>query len=115
MMQVTGQKMLKWCRSLVGAEPAPHAILGEYLSAIPRLKALADLPAGTAVLVRGDVDAKPGPKVGEGDQRLRSMVETLEFGIQHGWKQVILGHIGRKPEGALSKVAALLGGVLGEK
>ena len=65
--------------------------------------------------MRGDVDAKPGPNIGEGDQRLRSMVDTLKFGIAHGWKQIVFGHIGRKPEGSLNKVAARLGELLGKK
>src|SRR5206468_2321066 len=95
--------------------PAPHTTLGEYLNAIPRLKSLADVPRGTAVLVRGDLDAKPGAKIGEGDQRLRSMVDTLRFGIVNGWKQVVFGHIGRKPEGTLAKVAARLGELIGKK
>ena len=84
--------------------PAPYKTLGDYLAAIPRLDSLADVPSGTAVLVRGDVDAKPGAKIGEGDVRLRSMVDTLKFGSEHGWKQVVFGHIGRKPEGSLNKV-----------
>src|SRR5438132_764403 len=113
-MHVSDEKMLHWCQALLGATPAPHATLGEYLNAIPRLKSLADVPRGTAVLVRGDVDAKPGAKIGEGDQRLRSMVDTLRFGIEHGWKQVVFGHIGRKPEGSLAKVAARLGELLGK-
>src|SRR5262245_26711762 len=114
-MNVTDEKMLQWCRALLGAAPAPHKTLGEYLNAIPRLNSLADVPRGTTVLVRGDVDAKPGAKIGEGDQRLRSMVDTLRFGIEHGWKQVVFGHIGRKPEGSLAKVAARLGELIGKK
>jgi phosphoglycerate kinase len=114
-MNVSDEKMLQWCRALLGAVPAPHATLGEYLNAIPRLTSLADVPRGTAVLVRGDVDAKPGAKIGEGDQRLRSIVATLRFGIERGWKQVIFGHIGRKPEGSLAKVAARLGELVGKK
>lgn len=114
-MNVSDQSMLPWCRTLLGAAPAPHKTLADYLAAIPRLKSLADVPSGTVVLVRGDVDAKPGSKVGEGDERLRSMVETLKFGIEKGWKQVIFGHIGRKPEGSLSKVAARLGELLGQQ
>ena len=114
-MQVSDQKMLNWCRMLLGAEPAPHNTLGDYLGAIPRLKALENVPRGTVVLVRGDVDAKPGAKIGEGDERLRSMVSTLKFGIEQGWKQIVFGHIGRKPEGSLNKVAARLGELLGRK
>jgi 3-phosphoglycerate kinase len=114
-MRVTDDKMLQWCRTLLGAAHAPHKSLGDYLAAIGRLKSLADVPSGTVVLVRGDVDAKPGVKIGEGDERLRSMVDTLKFGIEHGWKQIIFGHIGRKPEGSLAKVAARLGELLNKK
>ena len=113
-MNVAEQNMLSWCRTLLGASPAPYKTLGDYLAAIPRLESLASVPRGTAVLVRGDVDAKPGAKIGEGDQRLRSMVDTLKFGIERGWKQIVFGHIGRKPEGSLNKVAARLGELLGK-
>jgi phosphoglycerate kinase len=115
-MTVSDQKMLAWCRVLLGADPiAPRMSLEQYLSAIPRLSSLADVRKATPVLVRGDVDAKPGAKIGEGDDRLRSMVETLRFGIERGWKQVIFGHIGRKPEGSLKAVAARIGDMLGQK
>jgi len=113
-MQISDQKMQQLCRTLLGASPAPHNSLGDYLAAIPRLKSLADLPRGTVVLIRGDVDAKPGAKIGEGDERLRSMQSTLKFGMERGWKQVVFGHIGRKPEGSLNKVAARLGELLGK-
>jgi phosphoglycerate kinase len=106
--------MLEWCRVLLDVDGLrPERSLEEYLAAIPRLDSLSDLPAGTPVLVRGDVDAKPGGKIGEGDIRLRSMTETLSFGRQRGWKQVICGHIGRKPEGTLAKVAARIGELMG--
>lgn len=113
-MAVTAQSMEKWLQTLLRADPAaPRMTLGQYLQAIPRLDSLRDLPSGTPVLVRGDVDAKPGPTVGEGDIRLRSMKETLEFGRQRGWIQIIFGHIGRKPEGSLAKVRARLAEILG--
>jgi phosphoglycerate kinase len=113
-MAITAAELIPWCRTLLGAGPAaPKLTLAQYLDAIPRLESLADLPRGTAVLVRGDVDAKPGAKIGEGDIRLRSMIETLQFGRQRGWKQIVFGHIGRKPEGSLDKVARRLGELLG--
>lgn len=112
-MQVSPEVMLQWCQQLLGADPkAQRLSLEEYLNCIPRLDSLSDVPRGSVVLVRGDVDAKPGAKVGEGDERLRSMVATLKFGIERGWKQVIFGHIGRKPEGSLKKVADRLGELL---
>ena len=99
--------------ALLGADAATNSRpLVEYLNGIPRLETLKDLPSGTPVLIRGDVDAKPGATIGEGDIRLRSMLETIEFGRKRGWKQIIFGHIGRKPEGSLNKVAKRLGELL---
>lgn len=113
MADVTAEQMKSWCETLVkGREAAPDLALNDYLADVPRLDTLADVPSGTPVLVRGDTDAKPGDKIGEGDIRLRSMVETLKFGQEKGWKQIIFGHIGRKPEGSLAKVATRLGELL---
>jgi phosphoglycerate kinase len=100
---------------LAGRAAAPALELADYLASIPRLDALEGLHSGTPVLIRGDVDCKPGATVGEGDIRLRSMVETLEFGIRRGWKQIIFGHIGREPEKSHSKVAARLGEIIGRE
>ncbi len=112
-MAVSTQDIQAWCGTLLAGRAAnPDLSLTDYLDAIPGLGAIDDLPSGTAVLVRGDVDAKPGAKIGEGDIRLRSMVDTLKFGRERGWKQIIFGHIGRKPEGSLAKVAKRLGELL---
>lgn len=115
-MSVSRESMTQWCNTLLaGRAAAPTLELVDYLADVPRLDTLSDIPSGTAVAIRGDVDAKPGDKVGEGDIRLRSMVETLKFGIERGWKQIVFGHIGRKPEGSLSKVASRLGELLGQE
>jgi len=112
-MPVTEHEMLEWCKTLLaGREATPDLRLADYLQSIPTIESLDDLPSGTPVLVRGDVDAKPGPQIGDGDIRLRSMVETLKHGRAKGWKQIIFGHIGRKPEGSLAKVASRLGELL---
>jgi phosphoglycerate kinase len=112
-MAITTEFMAAWCRKLLGADPnSPRLSLEQYLKGIPRMECLGKLPSGTPVLIRGDVDAKPGPKVGDGDIRLRSMKDTLKFGQERGWKQIIFGHVGREPEKSLSKVAARLGEIL---
>ena len=60
-MAVTEREMKPWCETLLaGREAAPDLTLADYLRAIPGLAALEGLPSGTPVLVRGDVDAKPG-------------------------------------------------------
>jgi phosphoglycerate kinase len=112
-MPVTEQEMIAWCETLLaGRSGAPGLTLADYIRSIPGVASLEDVPSGTPVLVRGDLDAKPGEKIGDGDIRLRSMVDTLEFGQKHGWKQIVFGHIGRKPEGSLAKVARRLGELL---
>jgi phosphoglycerate kinase len=112
-MAVSAKDIQAWCETLLaGRSAAPKMTLADYLDAIPGLGSLEDLPSGTPVLVRGDVDAKPGPSIGDGDIRLRSMVDTLQFGRQNGWKQIIFGHIGRKPEGSLAKVAKRLSEII---
>ncbi|MGC4002096.1 MAG: phosphoglycerate kinase [Pirellulales bacterium] len=113
-MPATAAKIESLLKTLLTAgADGPKLTLRQYLDAIPRLSTLNDVPSGTPVLVRGDVDAKPGKAIGEGDERLRSMVETLKFGQAKGWKQIIFGHIGRKPEGSLDKVAVRIGELLG--
>ena len=112
-MAVTEREMTAWCETLLsGSEANPDLTLADYIRAVPGMASLAELPSGTTVLVRGDVDSKPGAQIGDGDIRLRSMVDTLQFGRDHGWKQIIFGHIGRKPEGSLDKVAKRLGEIL---
>jgi phosphoglycerate kinase len=113
-MSITTESMAAWCRKLLGADPnCPRLTLEQYLAGIPRMECLGKLPSGTPVLVRGDTDAKPGKTVGEGDIRLRSMKDTLKYGQDRGWKQIIFGHVGREPEKSLAKVAARLGEILG--
>jgi len=113
-MPITTESMAAWCRKLLGADPnSPRLTLEQYLAGIPRMECLGKLPSGTPVLVRGDTDAKPGKTVGEGDIRLRSMKDTLKYGQERGWKQIIFGHVGREPEKSLLKVAARLGEILG--
>jgi phosphoglycerate kinase len=113
MLQTT-ETMLAWLRKVLGYDAGcPKLPLDKYLAAIPRMECLGKLPSGTAVLIRGDVDAKPGAAVGEGDIRLRSMKDTLQFCRDKGFKTVIFGHIGRGPEKSLSKVAARIGDIMG--
>jgi phosphoglycerate kinase len=112
-MAVTEREIIAWCEALLsGRAAAPDLTLADYLRSIPGVASLEDVPSGTPVLVRGDLDAKPGEKIGDGDIRLRSMLDTLAFGQKHGWKQVVFGHIGREPEKSLSKVAKRLGELL---
>jgi len=116
-MSTTADRVLKLCRVLKEFDAHEDLSLTDYLKSIPHLSSLNDVPSGTPVLIRGDVDCKPGPQIGQEDIRLRSMKATLEAGRKRGWKQIIFGHLGRKqpdkPIGSLAKVAKRLGEVLG--
>jgi phosphoglycerate kinase len=116
-MPVTPERVVKISRVLKGFDPHEKLPVADYLKAIPRLSSLDNGPSGTPVLVRGDLDCKPGKEIGQEDIRLRSMKETLDFGRKKGFKQILFGHLGRKQEGkpigSLDKVAARLAQILG--
>jgi phosphoglycerate kinase len=109
---ITPDQMLAWCRKLIEKSP-DFPSLEECLKKISPLDALASLPAGTRVLVRGDTDVtfdEQGQP--DDDSRLKSLVETLKFGHTLGWVQILYGHRGRDPKNTLDPVAKYLQGLL---
>jgi phosphoglycerate kinase len=78
--------------------------LEDLLGRIPPIESLADLPAGTPVWVRADLDVADRDGVIGDDPRLASLHETLEFGRRHGWRMVLLGHRGRAADATLEYV-----------
>jgi phosphoglycerate kinase len=78
--------------------------LETVLGRIPALDSLAHLPHGTAVWVRADLDVADRDGVIGDDPRLDSLKETLAFGKARGWRMVLLGHRGRKPDQTLEYV-----------
>lgn len=113
-MSVSVETTLAWCQKLIDKSPG-FPTLEECLPKIPQLDSLGGLPAGTRVLVRCDTDVAIQPDgTLEEDVRLRSLVETLRFGVAHGWVQIVFGHIGRKKENSLKPVAPFLQAILKE-
>jgi phosphoglycerate kinase len=78
--------------------------LEAVLARIPPLESLADLPHGTPVWVRADLDVADHDGVIGDDPRLASLGETLAYGKSRGWRMVLLGHRGRKPDQTLEYV-----------
>lgn len=74
------------------------------LARIAPLDALADLPHGSTVWIRADLDVEDRDGVIGADPRLAGLHETLEFGRSKGWRMLLLGHRGRKPEQTLEYV-----------
>ena len=61
--QISSEAMLASCQELLDVDGRrPRRTLAEYLAAIGKLDSLSAVGKGDAVLVRGDVDAKPAPK-----------------------------------------------------
>lgn len=107
-MGVSREQVIEWCTKLI--QPADDfPSFEQCLDKLPGLDSLASLEAGTRVLVRGDTDVVVEENgTIEDDVRLRSLVETLQFGIGHGWVQIVYGHRGRDPKLSLSPVATHL-------
>ena len=111
-MSVTAAAMQEWCAQLIEKSPNFPA-LETCLEKISAMNSLSDLPAGTCVLVRGDSDVvfdEQGEP--DDDSRLRALVDTLKFGVERGWVQVLYGHRGRDPKLSLEPVAAYLAKLL---
>lgn len=107
-MSVTTEKMLEWCGKLIEKSP-DFPPLEECLKKIPSIDSLAGLPAGTRVLVRGDTDVVFDDQgAPDDDARLRALVETLRFGVERKWVQILYGHRGRDPKLSLEPVAGYL-------
>ncbi|GAB4147350.1 MAG: phosphoglycerate kinase [Planctomycetaceae bacterium] len=110
----TTEDVQNWCRELLTDSP-DFPQLEECLETIPELKSLNDLPAGTRVLVRGDLDVEVDEAGNIGDDtRLRSLVGTLKHGHERGWVQIVYGHRKRDPNISLKPVVPHLERVLKE-
>ena len=107
-VSVTAAATHEWCAQLIEKSP-DFPSLEKCLEKISAIESLFDLPAGTRVLVRGDTDVVFDDR-GEpdDDSRLRALVETLRFGVERDWVQVLYGHRGRDPKLSLQPVATYL-------
>jgi phosphoglycerate kinase len=113
LMTISSADVVAWCEEIL-AQAAEQSFEG-YVRAIPPVSELTGLPSGTRVLVRGDVDAGIKDERVVDDVRPRSMLETLRFGVERGWVQIIFGHRGRDPELSLRPVAECFEELLGQR
>lgn len=112
-MTISPERVVEWCEELLAGAGASEPSFEESLRGIPVVSDLGGLPAGTRVLVRGDLDAGIKDERVVDDVRPRSMLETLRYGIDRGWVQIIFGHRGRDPELSLRPVAQCFEKLLG--
>jgi 3-phosphoglycerate kinase len=78
--------------------------LEEKLARIPSVESLTDLPSGTPVWVRADLDVADRDGVIGDDPRLIGLHDTLEIGRKRGWRMIVIGHRGRAPDLTLEYV-----------
>ena len=97
-MEITPEFVLQWHRELNQVIPGQPVSIESFLELLPVVSELPPLPPATRVLVRGDVDAGIRNETVTNGTRLQSMLQTLRYGIEKGWVQVIIGHRGRDPE-----------------
>ncbi|MHC5009665.1 MAG: phosphoglycerate kinase [Planctomycetota bacterium] len=90
-------------RRAAGFGDTPQSV-EDLLASIPPIDALSDLPSGTPVWIRADLDVADRDGVIGDDPRLASLHETLEFGRKQGWRMLLIGHRGRTPDRTLEYV-----------
>ncbi len=62
---------------------------------LPTLDSLGDLPPASSVLVRTDLDMAIVDGEAVEVSRVRSALETIEFCMDHGFRVILFGHLGR--------------------
>ncbi len=103
MPQLNDEVFAAALRRAIGLERSP-ASLEEKLARIPAVEALTDLPPGTPVWVRADLDVADRDGVIGDDPRLTGLHATLQLGRERGWRSVVIGHRGRAPDLTLEYV-----------
>ena len=103
MPQLHDDTFARALRRAAGFDPV-HASIEERLAAIAPAESLTDLPQGTPVWIRADLDVADRDGVIGDDPRLASLRETLDVGRQRGWRMLLLGHRGRSADKSLEFV-----------
>ncbi|MCA9315166.1 MAG: phosphoglycerate kinase, partial [Planctomycetes bacterium] len=103
MPQLHADTFARALRLAAGYDKA-RATIEERLAAIPTAESLSDLPPGTPVWIRADLDVADVDGVIGDDPRLKSLHETLELGRRQGWRMLVFGHRGRDADSTLEYV-----------
>lgn len=103
MPQLNDETFAAALRRAVGLERSATS-LEEKLARIPSVESLADLPSGTPVWVRADLDVSDRDGVIGDDPRLVGLHATLDLGRRQGWRMILIGHRGREPHLTLEYV-----------
>ncbi len=86
--------------------------LEDILAPIPRIDKL-QLPAGTRVMMRCDLDVPLKDGAVADPSRLEAIAHSVKYAIEQNWTPILFGHLGRDPKNSLKPVAGALGELLG--
>jgi len=103
MAQLHDETFAAALRRAVGVDKSDTP-LEDKLARIPSVESLTDLPPGTPVWVRADLDVADRDGVIGDDPRLTGLHATLDLGRQRGWRMILIGHRGRAPDLTLEYV-----------
>jgi phosphoglycerate kinase len=97
-------------------DPKINAIpLKNILDTIPSVDHLQNIPNGTPVIIRADLDMHIEDNVITDKCRIVTTLPTIEYCIEQGWKVIIFGHIGRDIENSLLPVCEAYGKEMAKK
>ncbi|HSG99670.1 MAG TPA: phosphoglycerate kinase [candidate division Zixibacteria bacterium] len=86
--------------------------LEEALAPVPRIDRL-QLPRGSRVIIRCDLDVPLEDHRVADSARLGAIGRSVKYAADQGWIPILIGHLGRDPELTLAPVAEALGDILG--
>ena len=113
-MAVSEQEMQAWCETLLaGRAAAPDLTLADYLrrDSRPRPRSTMCRAARPCSSAATSTPSR-APRSATATSASARWSTLCSSAAQRGWKQIVFGHIGRKPEGSLAKVAKRLGELL---
>jgi len=83
------------------------------LDTIPKVDELENVPKGTTVLVRADIDVAIKDGIVEDMSRIEADLDTVKYCYQQGWKTIIFGHLGRDKKNSVAPVCQAMSDSLG--
>ena len=100
-------------RKIYEQDPELNSLpLEEIMTPAPRIDQL-QLPAGTRVLMRCDLDVPLKDGVVADPSRLEAIAKSVKYAVEQKWTPILFGHLGRDPQNTLQPVAEALGKLIG--
>jgi phosphoglycerate kinase len=110
---ITEKEFAHSLNRIYSQEPELNSLpLEDILAPIPRIDQL-QLPAGTRVMIRCDLDVPLKDGAVADPSRLEAIAHSVTYAVGQRWTPILFGHLGREPQNSLKPVASALGDLLG--